>query len=339
VQQGRGIRHILRWGSDDLKRRYLAPSLAGRLVGALGVTEPDAGSDIGALRTVARRAGDAFVVNGAKTFVTTAGRGDFVTLAVKTDAAAGAGGISLLVVDLAAPGVRVARRLEKLGWHSSDTAELAFEDVRVPAANLIGQEGMGFHYLMDAVQLERLACAAIAVGSCAVCLERTLAYMKQRSAFGHPLTSFQALTHRLADLAAELEGARALVYHAAWLLERGEGAVRECAMAKLLATELAQRTADDCLQCFGGYGFMEEHALARFVRDARAGTIVAGTSETMRELVARSMIAGEERPRSRAGESSRRRPLPRRRQPSRPSPGRRRPRKDRGSGCRRASRS
>ena len=294
VQQFVATQHILRWGSDALKRRYLAPSVAGRLVGALGVTEPDTGSDVGALRTAARRDGDDLVVNGAKTFVTNGAAGDFVTLAVKTDPAAGVGGISLLVVDSGVPGFRVTRRLEKLGWHCSDTAELAFEDVRVPAANLIGRENMGFYYLMEAFQLERLTGAAIAVGSCDLCLEHAIAYLKRRSAFGRPLTHFQALTHRLAGLAAELEGARQLVYHAAWLLERGEGAVRECSMAKLVATELAKRTADECLQCFGGYGFMEEYPLARAFRDARAGTIVAGTSEIMREIVARIMIEGEE---------------------------------------------
>jgi alkylation response protein AidB-like acyl-CoA dehydrogenase/putative sterol carrier protein len=294
VQQFMATQHILRWGSDDLKRRYLAPSVAGRLVGALAVTEPDAGSDVGALRTAARRHGDEYVVDGAKTFITNGATGDFITLAVKTDPTAGVGGISLLVVDSGTPGVRVTRRLEKLGWHCSDTVELAFVEVRVPAGNLIGQENMGFYYLMEAFQLERLAGAAIAVGSCDLCLEQTVAYIKQRKAFGHALTHYQALTHRLAGLAAELEGARQLVYHAAWLLERGESAVRECSMAKLIATELAKRTADECLQCFGGYGFMEEYPLARFFRDSRAGTIVAGTSEIMREIVARIMIEGEE---------------------------------------------
>jgi alkylation response protein AidB-like acyl-CoA dehydrogenase/putative sterol carrier protein len=294
VQQFVATQHILRWGSDDLKRRYVAPSVAGRLVGALGVTEPDTGSDVGALRTTARRDGDGFVVSGAKTFITNGATGDFLTLAVKTDPAAGVGGISLLVVDSGVPGVRVTRRLEKLGWHCSDTAELVFEEVRVPTTNLIGQENMGFYYLMEAFQLERLTGAAVAVGSCDLCLEQTVAYLRQRNAFGRPLTHYQALTHRLAGLAAELEGARQLVYHAAWLLDRGEGAVRECSMAKLVATELAKRTADECLQCFGGYGYMEEYPLARCFRDARAGTIVAGTSEIMREIVARIMIEGEE---------------------------------------------
>ncbi|MFH1176851.1 MAG: acyl-CoA dehydrogenase family protein, partial [Acidobacteriota bacterium] len=205
----------------------------------------------------------------------------------------GAGGISLLVIDADTPGLRVARRLAKLGWHSSDTAELAFEDARVGVDRLIGEENMGFYYLMEAFQLERLVGAAMAVGSADLCLAETLAYMKQRRAFGHPLTRFQALTHRLAELAARLEAARQLNYQAAWLLEQGEGATRECSMAKLLATELAKQVADHCLQCFGGYGLMEEYPLARFYRDVRAGTIVAGTSEVMREIIARIMVEGE----------------------------------------------
>ncbi len=294
VQQFMATQHILRWGSDDLKARYVAPSISGRLVGALGVSEPDAGSDVAAIRTRAVRDGDSWVVSGVKTFITNGADGDFVTLAVRTDAEAGAGVLSLLVVELDTPGVRVARRLDKLGWHSSDTAELTFDDARVPAVNLVGAPGMGFPYLMDAFQLERLVGAGIAVGSCDLCLDRTLGHLRQRQVAGQPLTRFHALAHRLADLAAQVEGARALTYQAAWLLERGDGAVRECSMAKLVATELAKRVADECLQCYGGYDFTEEPSLARFLRDTRAGTIAVGTSEVMREIVARIMIEGEE---------------------------------------------
>ncbi|MGE5235112.1 MAG: acyl-CoA dehydrogenase family protein [Acidobacteriota bacterium] len=292
VQQFMATQHVFRWGSEELKRRYLVPSIQGRLVGALAVTEPDTGSDVAALRTRATRDGDHFLVSGAKTFITNGAEGDFLTVAVRTGQEAGVGGISLLVVDSDTPGLRVARRLDKLGWHSSDTAELVFEDVRVPASSLIGEENMGFYYLMEAFQLERLAGAAIAVGSAELCLQVTLGQLKERRVFGQPLMRYQALTHRLADLAAELEAARQLAYQAAWLLENGESATRECSMAKLLATELSKRVADECLQCFGGYGFMEEYPLARFFRDARAGTIVAGTSEIMREIIARIMLEG-----------------------------------------------
>lgn len=294
VQQFMATQHIYRYGSEDLKQRYLVPSIAGTIVGGLAVTEPDTGSDVAAIQTRAARDGDAYMVTGAKTFITNGCDGDFLTVAVKTIPDSGAEGISLLVIDTRAPGVTVARRLDKLGWHSSDTAELHFDAVRVPISQLIGQENMGFVYLMEAFQLERLVGAAIAVGSAALCIDETVAYLKTRHAFGKPLARFPVLTHRLAALAAELEAARQLTYHAAWLLETSQPAVRECSMAKLVATELSKRTADECLQCFGGYGYTEEYPISRYYRDARAGTIVAGTSDIMREIIARIMIEGEQ---------------------------------------------
>ncbi|MEW6757254.1 MAG: acyl-CoA dehydrogenase family protein [Acidobacteriota bacterium] len=294
VQQFMATAHIAAAGSEALKRRYLEPSVQGAKVGALAITEPDAGSDVASIRTRAVREGDAYVVNGSKTFITNGAEGDFYTLAVRTGGE-GAEGISLLVVDADTPGVTVSRRLKKMGWHASDTAELAFQDARVPAENLVGEEGQGFGLLVGAFALERLCAAAIAVGSADLALEETLAYMKSRTAFGRPLTRFQALTHRLADLAAELEAARHLTHHCAGLVGEGRPAVAEAAMAKLVATELSVRMADACLQCYGGYGFMEEYPLARFFRDARAATLAGGTSEIMREIVARSLVerAGE----------------------------------------------
>ncbi len=298
VQQFIATAHISRWGAEALRQRYLAPSVRGELVGALAVTEPDTGSDVASLRTRAVRDGSVFRLTGAKTFITNGAESDFIAVAARTSADEGPAGISILVVDADTPGVAVSRRLDTLGWHCSDTAELAFDDVAVPAGNLVGVEGMGFVYLMEAFQLERLTGAAIAVGSADLALERTLAYMEQRRVFGRPLTRFPVLTHRLAGLAAEVEAARQLVYRAAWLLDRDEPAVRECTMAKLVATELAARVADACLQCFGGYGYMEELPLARLFRDARAGTIAAGTSDVMREILARMMTgdAPPERP-------------------------------------------
>ncbi len=292
VQQFMATQHIFRHGTEEQKERYLIPSIEGRKVGALAITEPDTGSDVAAIRTSAVKDGESYIINGAKTFITNGADGDFFTLAVKPDPAAGSAGISLIVLDSDLPGVSVAKRLKKLGWYASDTAELAFEDVRVPASQLIGRENMGFYYIMDAFALERLVGAAISVGSSQMCLEEALAYMKQRTAFGRPLTRFQVLTHRLADLAAQIEAARQLTYHAAWLMDQGYPAVTECTMAKLYATELNNRVADACLQCFGGYGFMEEYPMARFYRDARAATIVAGTSEIMREIIARLMTEG-----------------------------------------------
>ena len=292
VQQFMATAHIQRYGGPELKRDYLAPSMAGRKVGALAITEPDTGSDVAAIRTRAQRHEDHWLINGSKTFITNGADGDFVTLACKTDPAGGSGGVSLIVVDHDLPGVRVAQRLDKLGWHCGDTAELAFEDVRVPLDRLVGQENMGFYYLMECFQMERLCGAAIGVGSSQLCLELALDYMHQRTAFGRPLTKFQVLTHRLADLATQVEAARQLTYHAAWLMGQKQTCVRECTMAKLMGTDLSMRVADACLQCFGGFGFMEEYPLARAFRDARAGTIVAGTSEIMREIIARLMVEG-----------------------------------------------
>lgn len=288
VQQFMATAHIAAHGSEELKRRYLAPSIAGTKVGALAITEPDTGSDVASIRTRAKRDGEHFVVNGAKTFITNGAEGDFFTLAVRTGGAEeGAAGISLMAVDADTPGVRVARRLSKLGWHSSDTAELSFEEVRVPAGNLIGEENSGFYQIMEAFPLERLCGAAISIGSSVVALEFTRRYMAERKAFGRPLDRFQALRHRMADLYAELEAARQLTYHAAWLRSEGRPAVLESSMAKLVATELGKKVADECLQFFGGYGFMEEYPAARFYRDARAATIAAGTSEIMREIIVR----------------------------------------------------
>ncbi len=292
VQEYMATAHIYRYGSEALKARYVAPSISGHKIGALAISEPDCGSDVGAMRTSAVRDGDFYVVNGAKTWITNGAEGDFITLAVKTDRDAGPAGVSLVVVDHDMPGVRVSRRLKKMGWHSSDTAELAFDNVRVPLAHLIGEENKGFYYIMDAFQLERLVAAATAIGGCVVALEQTLGYMKQREAFGRPISKFQALRHRLMDLYAEVEAVKQLTYHCAWLHQQGDNAVRETSMAKLLATELGKRVADECLQMYGGFGYAEEYPLARFYRDARVGTIAGGTTEIMREILAKMIVDG-----------------------------------------------
>ncbi|HUH67113.1 MAG TPA: acyl-CoA dehydrogenase family protein, partial [Syntrophales bacterium] len=215
--------------------------------------------------------------------------GDFVLVAVKTDADAGAGGISLILVDRNTQGFS-ARQLHKMGWHCSDTGELTFEDCRVPAANLIGEENKGFYYIMECFQLERLVGAIVSIYGAFLGLEMTLSYIKERQAFSRPLANFQAIRHTLADLKTELEAARQLTYYTAWLHSRGETAVHFSSMAKLLTSELAKRTADVCLQLYGGYGYMDEYVISRMYRDARVGTIVGGTSEIMREIISRIMI-------------------------------------------------
>ncbi|MDB5095609.1 MAG: citronellyl-CoA dehydrogenase [Cyanobacteria bacterium RYN_339] len=278
-------------GTDDLKQRYLAPSITGEKLAAICISEPDAGSDVAALRTSAVRDGDHWVINGAKTWITNGVYADFHVVACKTDKDAGAGGISLIVVDTDTPGVS-SSKLNKMGWHSSDTAEIAYENVRVPLGNLIGEENAGFRYIMQTFAFERLSAATTSIGSCDLALEETLAYMKTREAFGRPIAKFQALRHRLADMFTEVEAARQLCYHTAWLHQNGVPAVKESSQAKLLASELSKRVADECLQFFGGFGFVEEYPMARFYRDARVGTIVAGTSEIMREIIAKVEVDG-----------------------------------------------
>jgi alkylation response protein AidB-like acyl-CoA dehydrogenase len=282
---------IHRHGTRELTERFLAPSIRGEKVGAIAISEPDTGSDVAAIRTSAVRDGEAWVVNGAKTWITNGVHGDFYVVAVKTDRDAGAGGITLLAMDADLPGIRTSK-LRKMGWHSSDTAEIVFEDVRVPVSGTVGRVNRGFFYIMETFALERLVTASISVGSALLALEVTRDYMEKRHAFGKPISRFQALRHRYADLSAELEAVRQLTYHTAWLIGQGEPAVRESSMCKLLATELNKKTADECLQFFGGYGTVEEYPMERFYRDARFSTIVAGTSEIMREIVARTDVDG-----------------------------------------------
>jgi len=289
-------------GTPEQKRRWLVPSIAGTQVGAIAISEPDTGSDVAAIRTTARRDGDSWVIDGAKTWITNGVEGDFVVVACRTDRDAGAGGLSLIVVEADAPGFSRSK-LRKMGWHSSDTGELTFEGVRVPLGNLVGGENEGFYLIMETFVLERLVTAATSVGSTRLALEETRKYVLARHAFGRPIGKFQAIRHRLADLYAELEAAAQLVYHAAWLQEKGENPVAEACMAKLLATELSKKAADECLQFFGGYGTVEEYPIERFFRDSRFGTIVAGTSEIMREVIAKAAVDGFVFPKREDGEA------------------------------------
>lgn len=292
VHEYMAINHIAKAGSYELKQRYLVPAIAGEKVAALAITEPDAGSDVSAIRTTAVRtdAGDTFVVSGAKTFISNGTYGDFVTLVVRTgETGAGSGGISLLVVDLDSPGI-TRTKLNKMGWHSSDTAEIRFDEVRVPVTNLIGQENKGFYYLMESLQLERLVASVLAVSGAQLALDWTLAYLNEREAFGKKIGKFQAIRHKIADVATEIEMARQFVYHTCWLYIQGEVVVKECSMAKLATSEMQKRVVDTCLQFFGGYGYMEDYPIARAYRDARVGTIAGGSSEIMREIIARIVI-------------------------------------------------
>lgn len=289
VHQYMSTAHLLKTGSADLKKKYLPKAINGEIWGALAITEPNAGSDVAAMKTIAVKKGDEYILNGSKTFITNGFYGDFVTVACKTAPEQGMGGISLFVVDQKTPGFTTSK-LNKMGWYSSDTAELFFDNVHVPAANLIGDENKGFYYIMESFQLERLVAGIGGVSGSQHCLETTLKYIAEREAFGRPIKKFQVLRHRLVDLATEIEAARQLMYQAAWLYSKGEMAVKECSMIKLLATELGKKVADECLQCFGGYGYMEDYSISRMYRDARVGTIVGGTSEIMKEILAKIII-------------------------------------------------
>ena len=273
-------------GTDEQKREFLLPALRGEKVAALAISEPDAGSDVAAIRTTARRDGDDLVVNGAKTWITNGTRADFLTLAVRTGEA-GHGGLSLLTFPTDVKGFTVSKKLDKIGNHASDTALLFFEDCRVPRRFLLGEENQGFVQVMQNFQGERLAAALTAVAAMDLMLEDTILYGRDRRAFGRPLVSMQVWRHKLAEHRSALEAARWLTYRAADLFNRGVVAQKEISMAKLFACDLAQRVAYDCVQLHGGMGYVVENDVARAWRDVRLLTIAGGASEIMKEIVAK----------------------------------------------------
>jgi|GEM_PF-139205 len=289
VQEYMSSTYIYKHGSELLRQKYLTKCISGEMVCSIAITEPGAGSDAANIQTRARREGDHYVLDGSKTFITNAYYGDLMVVVCKTDPAASASGVSLLVVEHHSPGI-TARKLDKLGWHASDTAELHFDKVKVPAENLLGEEGMGFIYLMGGLQLERLVGAVGAIAGCEGAIAYSLEYMSQRQAFGRSINRFQVLRHRIAQLTSEIECTKYFVYHCCRLYADGEYAVKECSMAKLLATELSDTVAYECLQLFGGYGYMEEFKIARMFRDSRILTISGGSSEIMREIIAKMVI-------------------------------------------------
>jgi len=281
--------YILKYGSEELKQKYLPGIISGDKICSIGITEPGAGSDAQNIQTKAIKDGDHYIVNGSKTFITNGVYGDFIITVVKTNPEAGAAGVSLLVIDRQAEGVS-ATKLKKLGWHSSDTAELSFDNVKVPASNLVGQEGKGFYYLMNGLQLERLAGVPAGISGMEHAIKTTLQYMSEREAFGRPINRFQVLRHRMAQLSSEVEALKAFSYTCCKMYADGVYDVKLCSMAKLLVTELMEKVSTQCLQSYGGYGFMEEYPMARMYRDVRVGTIGGGSSEIMREIIAKIII-------------------------------------------------
>jgi len=281
--------HLVNAGSPAQIRKYLPKIISGELISAVAVTEPDAGSDVKSIRTSARREGGEWVLRGSKMFITNGALADVYFVAAKTDSAAGSKGISMFIVEKGAPSFSVGRKLDKMGWRSSDTAELVFDDCRVPAENLLGEENRGFYAIMKNFQNERIAIAAMAMGEAARAIEITLDYVKTRKAFGAPLWDKQAIRQRLSMLSARVEAGRQLVRHAAAIDAEGRDCVKEVSMAKAYCAELLNDVVYDCLQFHGGFGYIKDSAIERMYRDARVQTIGGGATEVMLEEVAKRL--------------------------------------------------
>ena len=282
---------LARLGSDDQKRKYLPSITSGRKICALAITEPGTGSDMASIETRADRHGADWVINGAKTFITNGVSGDLYFVAARTqDTALKHRGLSQFLVERDTPGLTVSRKLRKTGMWASETAELVFEDVRVPSENLLGEEGRGFYQLAEGLQRERLLSAVLSVSAARQALDDTVEYLQGRPAFGRPLSEFQALRHRIADMAARVEAARRLTYSAAEAFAQGDDCIAIVSMAKLFSTETANRVAYEAVQMHGGMGYMRELPIERFARDYRLWTIAAGSSEIMREIIAKRLF-------------------------------------------------
>jgi alkylation response protein AidB-like acyl-CoA dehydrogenase len=274
---------ILAFGSEEQKQEWVVPAIRGEKILCLGITEPDAGSDVQSIKTRAVRDGDGWVINGSKTYITNGHRADVIVLVTRTGDSH-----SLFLVPMDLPGVVREKKLEKLGMHASDTALLAFQDVRVPSTALLGEEGKGFYHIMWELQGERLIGAAGCVASAQKAFDKTLHYAMDRTAFGRPIGKFQVSRHKFADMATKIEAARQLVYTTAWRFANGEYPVREISMAKLYASRMVCEVADECLQIHGGAGYMKEYGIERLWRDVRLNRIGAGTDEVMLEVIGKS---------------------------------------------------
>ncbi len=281
--------HLVRYGNPAQKAKYLPGILRGETITAICVSEPNAGSDVAGIQTRAERDGDHYVLNGAKMFITNGVYGDLFFVAAKTDPKLKSKGISMFIVDKNTPGFKASRKLDKHGWRCSDTAELVFENARVPAENLLGEENKGFYAIMRNFQNERMVLGAMTVGEASAALDITLEHVRTRQAFGAPLWNKQAIRQRLSWLASQVEAGRQLLYHSAWLDARGEDCVREVSMVKAFCAETLQRVVYDCVQFHGGMGYMRESAIERMSRDARVQPIGGGATEVMLEEVGKRL--------------------------------------------------
>ncbi|MEP2937034.1 MAG: acyl-CoA dehydrogenase family protein [Gilvibacter sp.] len=284
--------HLNAEGNESQKRKYLTPSIKGSMIGCLCITEPFGGSDVSGMRTTAVLEGDDYIINGSKTFITNGVYSDYLVVAAKTSPELKNKGISLFIIDRDMAGVS-ATKLEKLGWRASDTGEIAFDNVRIPKENMLGEPNKGFSYIMQHFASERLIMGINAHARSEFALEYTLEYMKERIAFGKPISEFQALRHKFAQLTSEVEVCKTFNYAVAKRLGDGDYVVKEASMSKLVSTKIADEVMYECLQFLGGYGYMEEYPLARLLRDSRLGPIGGGTSEILREIIAKMVIDGK----------------------------------------------
>jgi len=285
--------HLNKEGSSFIKNKYLAPSVEGDLIGCLCISEPSGGSDVAGMRSTAIKKGDKYILNGSKTFITNGVYSDYLIVAAKTDPSDKYNGISIFVVDRDAGGVS-ATKLNKLGWRASDTAEIAFDNVEIPEENLMGQEGKGFAYIMQHFALERLIMGVNAHARAEFALDYALGYMKERVAFGKSLDKFQALRHKIAEMAGRIDMCKEYNYSITKRLDDGQYVVKEASMSKLLSTKMADEVIYDALQMLGGYGYMEDYPMARLLRDSRLGPIGGGTSEILKEIIAKMVIDKKE---------------------------------------------
>ncbi|MFI1772315.1 acyl-CoA dehydrogenase family protein [Thalassobellus citreus] len=285
--------HLKAEGDEAIKQKYLVPSIAGDKIGCLCISEPSGGSDVAGMRTRAVKEGDYYVVNGSKTFITNGVYSDYLVVAAKTSPELGNKGMSIFVVDRDTEGIS-ATKLDKLGWRASDTAEIAFDNVKIPASNLLGEENHGFAYIMQHFSLERLVMGVNAHARAEYALEYALNYMSERTAFGKELNKYQALRHKFVDLYADMEICKEYNYSVTNKLNKGEYVVKEATISKLKSTKMADEVIYECMQFLGGYGYMEEYPMARLLRDSRLGPIGGGTSEILREILSKMIIDKKE---------------------------------------------
>ena len=285
--------HVAKEGDEEIKQKYLTASIEGEKIGCLCITEPFGGSDVAGMKTTAVKKGDKYVINGSKTFITNGVYSDYLVVAAKTNPELHNKGMSIFIVDRDTPGIS-ATKLDKLGWRASDTAEIAFDNVEIPASHLMGEEGKGFPYIMQHFAFERLIMGINAHARAEYALDYTLQYMSERVAFGKTIDKFQALRHSIAEMASEVEMNKEFNYSVAERLDKGEYVVKEASMSKLLSTKMADEVIYKCLQFLGGYGYMEDYPLARLSRDSRLGPIGGGTSEILKEVIAKMVIDKKE---------------------------------------------